>query len=248
MNINNRISSCRRIGCMILLLGCVGACSAVVTSDQRTGEVANSANKTDYKSEVPPFSRYGVWLVVESAGGERRSAAGNNRQSNISSGTAKKPGVSSIQECVDRLYEMCKQHITSVRSTVRDGNSRGDSQGTAAQFGCLLRSGAYQESVNVHDWPEGCSLHLKADANGDTAVKGTADITDLTWSVYKGSILKAKITSDFISQHPTPFQQLFVDGAMMIEARWPNAKLDEMLSPSVWAQTKKGSLYGRSKS
>ena len=74
-----------------------------------------------------------------------------------------------------------------------------------------MRTGTHQESVSVCDWPEQCSLRVQA-YNIELAtmvlVKGTADISNLTWQPYKSSIMMASLPDEFIiARYPEPFQQ-----------------------------------------
>ena len=52
-------------------------------------------------------------------------------------------------------------------------------------------------------------------------VKGTTDISNLTWQPYKGSIMIASLPDEFIiAQYPEPLQQRFHNKMMMMmEAR-----------------------------
>ncbi|XP_065182780.1 uncharacterized protein LOC135813652 [Sycon ciliatum] len=167
-----------------------------------------------------------------------------------------------IQTCVNVQHQLCLQWSLS-RSTggrfgtgpPTDDDSNGDGGHGWQTDGwqqshhiCAVRTGTYRESVSVSDWPEQCSLRVEAYNNElvtTVLVKGTADISNLTWQPYKGSIMMASLPDEFIAQHPEPFQQIFHNEVMMMEARWPNAKLEDMLSPTAWSRTEKGSVYGR---
>ena len=65
-------------------------------------------------------------------------------------------------------------------------------------------------------------------------LSGTEPITG-QWSVYKDSIFKTKVDRDV--------EQLFVDGKMMIEARWPNMRFEDLWERSCWANSGAGSAY-----
>jgi hypothetical protein len=66
--------------------------------------------------------------------------------------------------------------------------------------------------------------------NGESVTISGADVVT-GWSVYSGSIYKAPPTSwDLGSGN----NQLFVDGQMMIEARWPNTSYADLSNPT-WA-------------
>ena len=48
-----------------------------------------------------------------------------------------------------------------------------------------------------------------------------ADVLTGAWSVHQGNIHKAAVE--------LPVEQLFIDGRMMMEARWPNTPLDDIM-------------------
>ena len=58
------------------------------------------------------------------------------------------------------------------------------------------------------------------------------------WSVYKGQIYQTQVDREFI--------QVFADGQMLVEARWPNRRFPEQLwDRERWAHAGKGSRYGK---
>ncbi|HUT28873.1 MAG TPA: right-handed parallel beta-helix repeat-containing protein [Sedimentisphaerales bacterium] len=65
---------------------------------------------------------------------------------------------------------------------------------------------------------------------------GTEPITG-TWAQHNGNIYKTKVAD--------AFEQLFVDDQMMIEARWPNVRFEQIFDRSAWAKAGQGSRYGR---
>ncbi|MBN1341948.1 MAG: right-handed parallel beta-helix repeat-containing protein [Phycisphaerae bacterium] len=103
---------------------------------------------------------------------------------------------------------------------------------------CLVRSGTYRETIRFRGSGQpGRPIRFTA-APGETVVlSGTQRIAG-PWKVYKGKIHQARVKSDFI--------QLFVDGRMMVEARWPNMQFPEDLwDRSRWARARTGSCYGK---
>ncbi|MFW6161818.1 MAG: hypothetical protein ACODAJ_03560 [Planctomycetota bacterium] len=90
----------------------------------------------------------------------------------------------------------------------------------------LSRSGEPGKPIRFAAWP------------GDLVELSGAEPVEGDWSVHSGRIYKTQVPAG------TGFAQLFVDGAMMIEARWPNARFDQMLDRSTWRPTGKGSRYG----
>ncbi len=86
---------------------------------------------------------------------------------------------------------------------------------------CLIRKGVYRETVTTTNNGT-LSAPIKFEAyNGEPVVVSGADKLDLSWSVHTGSIYKATTS--------VGFRQLFVDGVMLNEARWPNARVDRLL-------------------
>ena len=111
--------------------------------------------------------------------------------------------------------------------------------------GCLLRSGVYRESVNVDGWTENHPLTFRSYPGERATMSGTVKLPGSVWTRYKGDIYQMSLEPSFIQQFKEPFQQLFVNGVYMSEARYPNAGLDDMLEKTSWAQTKSGSVYGK---
>jgi hypothetical protein len=102
---------------------------------------------------------------------------------------------------------------------------------------CVIHSGTYRESVNIQ-----CSgtatapIRFEAAVGEKPVIDGT-DLLDLKWVKYRGGIYSAHTTASF--------RQLFYDGRMMFEARWPNiSSLDDLWSEKRWAIAGPGSSYG----
>jgi hypothetical protein len=99
---------------------------------------------------------------------------------------------------------------------------------------CYILSGTYRETVTpARSGTSNAPITFTA-YPGATAIISGADVLTLSWSVYSNSIYQASTASSF--------RQLFVDGEMMNEARWPNAAVDNLLSaprstPSVCTYT-----------
>jgi len=102
---------------------------------------------------------------------------------------------------------------------------------------CWLREGTYRERVSLAtSGAEGAPICFMAFPGEVVTLCGT-DPLDLDWQVHEGSIYRAQVDREF--------EQLFVDGDMMIEARWPNMRFDEMWDRSKWAFAGKESRYGK---
>jgi len=102
----------------------------------------------------------------------------------------------------------------------------------------VVRAGVYRETIKPpRSGAEGKPIRFAA-APGETVTLSGLEPIDGKWSVYKGSIHQTKVDRDFI--------QLFVDGAMMVEARWPDMRFPgELWDRSKWARAGKGSRYGK---
>jgi fibronectin type 3 domain-containing protein len=86
---------------------------------------------------------------------------------------------------------------------------------------CYIRQGTYRETVTPANSGTSSARITFAPYAGEKVVVSGADVLNLSWSVHSGSIYKATTALSF--------RQLFVDGAMMNEARWPNAQTDNLL-------------------
>jgi Concanavalin A-like lectin/glucanases superfamily/Immunoglobulin I-set domain len=86
---------------------------------------------------------------------------------------------------------------------------------------CYILSGTYRETVTpAHSGTSGSPITFAAYPGAIPVVSG-AEVLNLPWSVYSNSIYQASTAKSF--------RQLFVDGVMMNEARWPNATVDNLL-------------------
>jgi hypothetical protein len=86
---------------------------------------------------------------------------------------------------------------------------------------CYILSGIYRETVTpAHSGTVSMPIVFTAYPGAIPIVSG-ADLLSVSWSVYSNSIYQASTALSF--------RQLFVDGVMMNEARWPNAQVDKLL-------------------
>ena len=86
---------------------------------------------------------------------------------------------------------------------------------------CYIRQGTYRETVIPTNSGTSANPIRFYAYNNETVTVSGADVLTSTWTVHSGSIYKAPTSLNFI--------QLFVDGRMMNEARWPNAVVDDLL-------------------
>ncbi|NQU23501.1 MAG: right-handed parallel beta-helix repeat-containing protein [Candidatus Nealsonbacteria bacterium] len=101
---------------------------------------------------------------------------------------------------------------------------------------CTIRAGVYRETV----WPkrpgtEDAPIRFRAWPGDVVVLSGTEPVRS-DWTVHRAKIYKTTVPADF--------SQLFVDGQVMIEARWPNMRFDQRFDKSIWAVAGEGSKYG----
>jgi hypothetical protein len=102
---------------------------------------------------------------------------------------------------------------------------------------CYVRGGTWRESVDIRRSGEpGKPIRFAAYRGELVILSGTEPITG-NWSLHEGHIYKMQMES--------PVSQLFVNGRMMIEARWPNQPFDKRWDTDTWRTAGEGSAYGR---
>lgn len=103
---------------------------------------------------------------------------------------------------------------------------------------CYIGQGVYRESVRlVESGSRDRPIRFVASADAKVIVDGT-DVIDAKWSLHKGNIYKTNVRHEV--------KQLFLDGKMLIEARWPNMEFPRQLwSKEKWATSDVGSRHGR---
>jgi len=102
---------------------------------------------------------------------------------------------------------------------------------------CRIAGGTYRETVIVKaSGTSGRPVRFVAAPGQDVTISGTEPVK-ARWSVHEGRIYKARVAQ--------AVGQLFVDGRMMVEARWPNRPFDKRWDPGTWRTTGKGSEYGK---
>jgi hypothetical protein len=107
----------------------------------------------------------------------------------------------------------------------------------------LVRGGTYRETVRPLRSGSGGSPIKFQPYNGERVTVSGADLVS-GWSKHSGSVYKARQGWDL----GTGNNQVFVDGQMMIEARWPNTSLDvsrptKATADRVSAGSSSGTLY-----
>ena len=102
---------------------------------------------------------------------------------------------------------------------------------------CFVRGGTYRETVvQERSGKEGRPIRFVAHPGEVVILCGTEPVRG-RWSVHSGAIYKTKVDRTFI--------QLFADGRLMFEARWPNVGFADVLTRKGWASAGRGSRYGK---
>lgn len=103
---------------------------------------------------------------------------------------------------------------------------------------CMVHAGTFRETLQPKNSGEPKKpIRFMAAAGARPAIDGTEPVTG-PWSVYRDRIYQAQTNQEFI--------QLFVDGQMLEEARWPNRRFPEQLwDRERWAHAGPGSRYGK---
>lgn len=84
-----------------------------------------------------------------------------------------------------------------------------------------VHAGTYRETVRpARSGEAGRPIRFMA-APGEKVIVSGADVLAGPWTVYQGNIWRTPTDKRFV--------QLFVDGKMMIEARWPNTRLGDLM-------------------
>lgn len=102
---------------------------------------------------------------------------------------------------------------------------------------CYVRGGHYRETViPARSGEADKPIRFQAYPNEKVVLDGTNPLTG-EWTKYKENIYKLKTDAQF--------EQVFSDGKMMVEARWPNMSFpDKLWDRSCWAAADEGSRYG----
>ncbi len=101
-----------------------------------------------------------------------------------------------------------------------------------------VREGVYRETVSLRRSGAPDRPIRFAVRPGEKAVLQGTDPLDLEWAPHTEAIFRAPTSARFA--------QLFADGQMMVEARWPDMRFPgELWDRSKWAATGAGSRYGR---
>jgi hypothetical protein len=91
--------------------------------------------------------------------------------------------------------------------------------------GCMIRAGTYRETVTPARSGTTDAHITFAAYQGECVTVNGADVLTATWKPYQGSIYAADTSLRFI--------QLFANGQMLNEARWPNADPDDLVHMSL---------------
>ena len=109
---------------------------------------------------------------------------------------------------------------------------------------CIVHNGTYRENINIKQSGTAVAPIIIQAAKAENPVISGLDILNLKW---KATEKKDIFMADYQNDH---FEQLFMDGKPMLEARWPNVPRDkngdwDFFSPNMWAAVDTiGNLYG----
>jgi hypothetical protein len=101
---------------------------------------------------------------------------------------------------------------------------------------CYIRGGTYRETVRLRNSGRPGEPICFGAWPGEIVILSGTDPIRNSWAVHKASIYRTNVSE--------AFSQIFVDGQMMVPARWPNMRFDQRFDKSVWAVAGKGSEYG----
>ena len=102
---------------------------------------------------------------------------------------------------------------------------------------CTVRGGRYREAVTIrHSGTDGKPIRFVA-AEGERVIFDGTDLVTGQWTQHKGEIYRTTVDG--------PVEQVFVDGRMQIEARWPNMRFEEIWDRTKWARSDHGSQKDR---
>ena len=109
---------------------------------------------------------------------------------------------------------------------------------------CLIHNGTYREIINIKNSGTAYAPIIIQAAKGENPVISGLNILNLKW---KTTDKKGIFVADY---NGAAFEQLFMDGKPMLEARWPNVPRDkngdwDFFSPKMWAAVDStGNSYG----
>jgi len=102
---------------------------------------------------------------------------------------------------------------------------------------CFVLPGTYRDSFKLNaSGTKNEPIRFIASTSGRVILNGT-DIHKGSWQLHSKNIYKTKAAK--------PVLQVFVDGQMMVEARWPNIKFpDDLWTEKWWSVAGQSSYYG----
>lgn len=102
----------------------------------------------------------------------------------------------------------------------------------------LLRGGTYRQTADISDKCGTAESPIRiVGMEGEKAILDGREPIHKPWTTYKGEIFQTSMNDNV--------EQLFVDDAVMTEARWPNASFEDRWNRTKWAKSAVGSEHGR---
>ena len=158
-----------------------------------------------------------------------------------------------------RTVGHCAAQAPAASTAATPGGAPGDAPGDAdaADVECVLGAGTYRESVLLRAYSSGAAkTTFRADGDADAGVPTLSGLdlvegADVEWQRMPsmgGAGSNVWSTRMTLPIGAAPPQQLFMGGAMLHEARWPNVDQANFplsqLAPKHWQNTTTGSRYG----
>lgn len=103
---------------------------------------------------------------------------------------------------------------------------------------CLIRAGIYRETVTPAQSGTAAARITFASYQAEVATVNAADVVT-GWTLYSGAIYRASAVGWTLGAGKN---QIFLDGNMLVEARWPNVSGN--VSHPVWAVSEDGGITG----
>lgn len=103
---------------------------------------------------------------------------------------------------------------------------------------CYIREGVYMETVRpINSGTKDRPILFTAYNHENVILSGTKTV-NTAWKPFKNGIFKTLVDVEKI-------EQLFADGKMMTEARWPNCPIDSIFDRDKWSLVQMGSGHGK---
>ena len=131
--------------------------------------------------------------------------------------------------------------VVEIHVSTGDSLQRCSTSAMTAPTKCILSPGVHRTSIKVISLSN--HLEITSTTTNNTVLTGLTPLSDLNWTVHRGSIYTARIPKQFVN-----IEQVFLDDNVWLsEARYPNLKnggVNGVLNIFSWAFCGKGSHAG----